>query len=97
VLEVSVEALFLICMAVITVFWIRSRSTCRKSAATVRTEGCGNSTDRDVVTLEGLGCEASKHLAEETWTPAEVYAAYAKYYEGMCEEELENLENYSPK
>jgi hypothetical protein len=48
--------------------------------------------------VEGLGCEASEqYLAEEIWTPTKVYAAYAEYYEGMCEEDLENLENYSSK
>jgi hypothetical protein len=88
----------LICLAVITVLWVRNWSTCRKRAATFRTEGCGNSTDQDIVIVEGLGCEASEqYLAEEIWTPTKVYAAYAEYYEGMCEEDLENLENYSSK
>jgi hypothetical protein len=39
----------------------------------------------------------TEYESDEEWTPARVNAAYAKFYDGMCDEELHNMENFSPK
>jgi hypothetical protein len=39
----------------------------------------------------------TEYLSDEEWIPAKVNAAYAKFYEGMCDEELHNMENFSLK
>lgn len=59
-----------------------------------------NSNTRKSLEIESKGIRSKSslyHISEEKWTSAMVHAAYSEFYDGKCEDELENLENYSPK
>jgi hypothetical protein len=98
VLGVFVQAMLIICVAVLTALWIRiivnhcvrvSLSN-EDARPTVCSDALGSSDERDAQIF-------TEYELDEEWTPAKVNAAYAEFYDGMCDEELYNMENFSPK
>jgi hypothetical protein len=89
VLGVFVQAMLIICVAVLTALWIRIRGN-RCLRVSLSDNALGSSDERDAQIF-------TEYESDEEWTPTKVNAAYAKFYDGMCDEELHNMENFSPK
>jgi hypothetical protein len=97
-LEASIETVIVICTVILTIVWMVSRQQYRQSSIPLGLNSTGNDSESGELESESGESECRiDNLSEEEWTPALVHSAYAEFYDGMCEEELENLENYSPK
>jgi hypothetical protein len=97
-LEASIETVIVICTVILTIVWMVSRQQYRQSSIPLGLNSTGNDSESGELESESGESECrTDNLSEEEWTPALVHSAYAEFYDGMCEEELGNLENYSPK
>jgi hypothetical protein len=93
VLGVLVQALLIICVAILTVLWIcicgnhclRVSLSDEDARPTTCCNALGSSDEIDAQIF-------TKYESDEEWTPTKVNAAYAKFYDGMCDEELHNME-----
>jgi hypothetical protein len=98
VLDLSVQALILLNLAILAVVWVHNRGPYRVIARGSFVEAMPPSSDDNVRLSNEIEAEfIDDQQSEEEWSPAEVYAAYAEFYEGLCKEEIDNLENYSPR
>jgi hypothetical protein len=97
-LEASIETVIVICTVILTIMWMVSRQQYRQSSIPLGLNSTGNDSESGELESESGESECrTDNLSKEEWTPALVHSAYAEFYDGMCEEELGNLENYSPK
>jgi hypothetical protein len=97
-LEASIETVIVICTVILTIVWMVSRQQYRQSSIPLGLNSRSNDSEFGESESESgeFACRTD-HLSEEEWTPTLVHSAYAEFYDRMCEEELGNLENYSPK
>jgi hypothetical protein len=97
-LEASIETVIVICTVILTIVWMVSRQQYRQSSIPLGLNSTGNDSESGELESDSGESECrTENLSEEEWTLALVHSAYAEFYDGMCEEELGNLENYSPK
>jgi hypothetical protein len=97
-LEASIETVIVICTVTLTIVWMVSRQQYRQSSIPLGLNSTGNDSESGELESDSGESECrTENLSEEEWTLALVHSAYAEFYDGMCEEELGNLENYSPK
>jgi hypothetical protein len=97
-LEASIETVIVICTVILIIVWMVSKQQYRQSSIPLGLNSIGNDLESGELESESGESECrSDNLSEEEWTPTLVHSAYAEFYDRMCEEELGNLENYSPK
>lgn len=97
-LKVSIETIIVIYTIILTIVWMVSKQQYRQSSIPLGLNSTSNDSKSGEIEFENIVSKYRiDHLPEEEWTPALVHAAYAEFHDGMYEEELGTLENYSPK